>query len=421
MDLTAGLAQSTLKAVKTTHAATSTANWAAQMVASASLVLQGANLLHASTVADRLREWSYDLSAAGLTRRLETRAAKGEPARMIDLVQAEWRRLEREGIGEPVAKCCPTLLDSLRKRMDTALTAAWRSAYQFAYQPSDLAYAKGYGLIWAVSAFEVERQIKRRRWGFRRSGQRRQATIMPARRLWIAQQHDANPARGSAAAARTWPPTRRARPHSARLANDRRPGPARRVAESGMMADNLRPGREVIPLVEQAGQSLGEFETAAAGDGRSQPPTFQRAWFSAQNGMRRARRTSPASGSFPARPADGVHSLGATGRCTARAPESRFLLDIRDAARRALASTFRFPDLYEFLNQHDQDPAFRQAVAALPGAATPPLVPVADDKHQPPAPYEIVREVPRPFSALPPLQNGVVRSFLPRPIPTRSP
>jgi hypothetical protein len=55
-------------------------------------------------------------------------------------------------------------------------------------------------------------------------------------------------------------------------------------------------------------------------------------------------------------------------------PERRlagFLNDVHEAARRTLAGTFGFADLYEFLRENTENPALRQVVAALPNAATP--------------------------------------------------
>jgi hypothetical protein len=93
------------------------------------------------------------------------------------------------------------------------------------------------------------------------------------------------------------------------------------------------------------------------------------------------------------------------------------LLDMRDAARRALAGVFSFSDLYEFLRNNNANPAFQKAINMLPNAATPAMVPTQDEKHPPAVPYEIVREMPRAFSVVSPPQSGVRRCSIPSPDP----
>ena len=95
---------------------------------------------------------------------------------------------------------------------------------------------------------------------------------------------------------------------------------------------------------------------------------------------------------------------------------SRFLAEVLDAARRALAGSFTFSDLYQFFTNTTQRHS-STGLSKLPGAATPALIPTSDERHPAPAPYEIVREVPRPFSVLGAPPAGVVRLSVPSPDP----
>jgi hypothetical protein len=87
--------------------------------------LVDADVLRAADVIERMRTWAYDMSLAGLTRKLEARSTRGEGGRMLDIVQAEWRRLEREMVAENAIEQSGvvTVPDSLRSRMDGALQA----------------------------------------------------------------------------------------------------------------------------------------------------------------------------------------------------------------------------------------------------------------------------------------------------------
>ncbi len=157
MELAAvGVAQSALNTLKSTHANTPTSVWAAQTANALRGLLFGSDILRIPNVGNRMREWTYELSAAGLIRKLDTRSAKGEVARMVDLVGSEWRRLERESASvtsEPgTTSAVP---DTLRARIDAALKVEMDEACSgLATAPVDMAYAKGLGLVWTLSALD---------------------------------------------------------------------------------------------------------------------------------------------------------------------------------------------------------------------------------------------------------------------------
>lgn len=432
MDLAAvGLSQATLRAVKSAHAAMPTSDWVNGIAADARRAVLESDVLKTGEVLDRLRDWQFEFSAAGLTRKQEIRQTRGEPSRMTELVQAEWRRLERESVGEfAVEGTTAATPDTLRYRIDTRLGVHMRelrASMQAA--PVELAYAQGYGLIWTVSALEKLHQE------MLRTAQALQGRITEAQAGYqnahaavfqAAQQHDAKSGArlsGSrkAVVAELESCAEAALNAAVRLIETQ----ARADAWQGLVAlvaDLREQVRDVLAQVDQASRALSEFETAA------------------RQAMEQAAAQPPA---FPAGVAltedwyvSGIRSLANVGQLpprellqrvyTAWKPPSdllperklvRFLADIRQASRRTLATAFQFADLYEFLSQNEDKPAFKQALTILPNAATPAMTPLVDDKHGAPAPFEIVREVKRPFSALSPVQQGITRGFVPSPDP----
>jgi hypothetical protein len=432
MDLAAvGLAQAALKAVKSANTAMPTAAWASQMVAEARNAVMTFDPRHAPDISDKLREWSFDLSAAGLLRKLETRAAKGESGRIFELVQSEWRRLERELIGENSIDHSPitTLPDSLRVRMNTAFVGRVRDLRaKLISSPVDLAYGQGLGLIWAISALEeLGREMRAGLPELEHQVVEAEAAYQLTRGelLEIAQQYDTRTGgrfssgrKGSAAELEV-------RSRKALAATvDLIAAQARLEAWHGLrrLVDELTiQVRDVIPLVEQASLAVRQFEQSARRameEALNRPPSFPagvaltREWYNA--GIENVGSVAQLS------PRDLLCQVCAAWNGGEHPPERQlrgFLLDILDAARRTLIGTFTFADLYEFLHQNEDNTLFRRALAALPSAATPALVPESDDRHSAPTPYEIVREAPRPFSTLEPVQPGTIRSFVPSPDP----
>jgi hypothetical protein len=427
MELSAvSVAQSALRSLKTAHAATSTANWAAHILTLARSALVDADVLRMPDVAERLRSWTYDLSPAGLTRKLEARTSRGESARMFDVAQGEWRRLERESAGTNSAEqsSIVTVPDSLRARVDTALGANIQELQNSLIDsPVDLAYVQGYGLVYARSAFEeLDRQIQGVVPDLRRRLDEAEAAYQIGRDelFEAAQQHDARGGRRKGPG-----PDLDTRGEAALKATANLIAAQARLSawqSLRRLVDNLTTQvRDVIPLVDQAGQALKEFETrcrVAMDQASRQPPRFPsgvvltEAWF--VTGVQNINAVGQLA------PRDLLSRMYAAWAGGGLPPERRlggFLADIRDAARRALSASFSFADLYDFLRDNNNNPGFRQAITALPNAATPAMVPTQDDKHPPPTPYEILRELPRAFSVISAPPPGVHRCFIPSPDP----
>jgi hypothetical protein len=432
MDLAAvGLAQAALKAIKSANTAMSTAAWAAQMVGEARHAVMAFDLRHAQEVRDKLREWSFDMSAASLLRKQETRAAKGEWGRMLELIQSEWRRLERELVGENSVdhSAITTLPDSLRMRMNTALVGRLRDLHaRLMAGPVDLAYGQGLGLIWVISALEeLGREMRAALPELEHQVVEADAAYQLTRGelFEIAQQYETrvggrfSPGRKASAA------ELEARAGGALAATvgliiaqtrlDAWHGLRRLVDELTIQV------RDVIPLVDQASLSVRQFEQTfrrAMEEVVNRPPSFPagvaltKEWYNAGT-----QNVGSVGQSSPRDLLCQVFAAWNGGGLPAERQLRGFLPDVLAASRRALAGTFGFTDLYEFLHEHEDNVLFHRALAALPGAATPALVPVADDRHPAPTPYELVRETPRPFSALEPAQQGIIRSFVPSPDP----
>jgi hypothetical protein len=427
MELAAvGLAQTALRALKTTHAATSTASWATHMLTLARSALVDADVLRAPDVVERMRTWAYDVSLAGLMRKLEARTTRGEGGRMIDVVQAEWRRLERETVGETIEQSAVvTVPDSLRSRMDGALEANVSELHRILLDsPADLAYTQGYGLVWAVSAFEelaqqvqnVLPELKRRLDEAEAACQLSHDELLEA-----AQQYETRGGRRSKAPVVDLNTCAEA---ALKAVGTLIAAQARQAAWQKLRADVdslVGQVRDVIPMVDQAALALKEFEArtrVAMELAARQPPQFPsgvvltEAWYAA--GVQNLSSVAQ----LP--PRDLLNRMYSAFGGGGLPPERRlggFLLDVRDAARRALAGVFSFSDLYEFLRNNNANPAFQKAIGVLPNAATPAMVPTQDDKHPPAVPYEIVRELPRAFSVVSPPQPGVRRCFIPSPDP----
>jgi hypothetical protein len=367
------------------------------------------------------------MSLAGLTRKLEARTSRGESGRMIDVVQAEWRRLEHEMVSEsPIDESAVvTVPDSLRARVDSALEANVSELRTMLIDsPVDLAYSQGYGLVWAVSAVEeLAQQVQSVLPELKQRLDEAEASCQINREGFFeaAQQYEARGGRrgkGPVVDLSTYAEGALKAVAALIAAQARVTAWQELRTEVDALVTQVR---DVIPMVDQAAQALKEFETrtrAAMELASRQPPQFPsgvvltEAWYTT-----------------------GVQNLGAIAQLPPRdllsrmygafgggglPPERRlggFLLDVRDAARRALAGVFNFSDLYEFLRNNNGNPAFQKAVGLLPNAATPAMVPTQDEKHPPAVPYEIVRELPRAFSVVSPPQQGVRRCFIPSPDP----
>ena len=177
--------------------------------------------------------------------------------------------------------------------------------------------------------------------------------------------------------------------------------------------------RETLPQVEQSIAALRDFETTyrrAMEEMVNQPPRFpvgvllSDSWYQAG--------TRELSSLSQVHPRDLLCQIF---RAWAPPPDlpaerrlSRFLTDVRDLTRRALVSSFKFADLYAFLEQNKN---YGQAIAALPGAASPALIPTSDEKHPFPTPYEIIREEPRAFSVIGQPAKALIRGYIPSPDP----
>ena len=384
-------------------------------------------MLRAPDAAERLRTWAYDMSVAGLSRKFEARTARGEASRLVDVVQSEYRRLEREMLAESMSEKSGvvTVPDTLRARVDTALAANLQNLHTILVDsPVELAYVQGYGLVWALSAFEeLERQIQSVNPELKRRLDEAEAAFLIGRDELFesAQQQDVRGGRRGKSPAVDLDLRAEA---ALKAVAGLTAAQARLSAWKGLhdLVDGLMAQvREVMPVADQAALTLKEFETrcrASMEQAAKQPPRFPsgvvltEAWYAA-----------------------GVQNIGSVGQLPPRdllsrmykawgggglPPERRlagFLNDVHEAARRALAGTFSFADLYEFLRENTENPALRQVVSALPNAATPAMVPTQDAHHAPPTPYEIVRELPRPFSVVNSPPPGVRRCFIPSPDP----
>jgi hypothetical protein len=424
-----GVAQATLRAVKSARTGASLGGWAGHMLTLARAALLDSDLAREPEVDNRLREWSADLSANGLSRKLDARANKGENIRLIDLAQSEWRRLEREVLSESAAlnqglAAAPS--DTLRARVDVALDRRMRDTREkLLDSPADLAYIQGHGLAWTASALEeLEQQIRHVAPDLRRQLDEAEAAFQVARSDFfeVAQPPDG---RGGGRSRKAASPDLDARATAALAATvelisiQARQDAWRTLRE--LVEGLLTQVREVLPLADQAVQSLGEFEATcrqAMGRASSQPPRYPAGVVLTEEWYVSGIQKIANLGQLP--PRDLVARVYAAWGGGGLPPERRlsgFLLEIRDAARRALAASFAFADLYQFLSQNEGNPIYDQALSALPGAATPALVPTSDEKYPPATPYEIVREAPRPLSVIGAPQLGVRRSFVPSPDP----
>ena len=423
-----GLGIAALKALKTTHTATSAASWIEQVISAGRAAVLDAEIVRSADFAERVREWRHSMSAAGLTRLLEGRTGRGEAVRMHELAQSEWRRLEREGYGQnnfdPTGASPQT--DSLRGRADTILGVNVRDLRAtLVASPVELALARGYGLIWTMSALDgLAQQMQSMQRQIERQADEAKAALEIARSALFDAAHQ----------------------YDARSGGRRKPNPADLDTHARATLDALAD----LVAAEARGfawRTLIELAHALSGQVRDALPQLEPSIQALREFELESRQAMESVvGAAPQLPAavalseqwyvQGVQNLSNMGQLPPREllaqvfaswghprdlnPERQLYLFIRgvhDAARRTLAGVFQFSDLYEFLEQNQQNPLFAQTLANLPGAATPALIPTVDDKHPPPDRYELVREAPRPFSALGPSQGGVARVALHSPDP----
>jgi len=431
MDLAAvSLAQIVLQAAKTATVTAPVTEWADGMMVHARATLLEVDVLRTPQVGERLREWSYTLSAAGLTRQQEMRAARGESARMLDLVMAELRRLERESVGEAsIAQGAVSAMpDSLRSRIDTLLGKRLSALHEtLLAAPLELAYAQGRGLVWTVAALEaLERMVRAELSEMEKAileadaGQQVSRTAL----LEVAGQVDARGG-GRFGGRKTLAASLDARAEEALhaqavlIAAQARLDIWRELHQRiGALVAAVR---EAIPLVDQTSETLRAFEATcrrAMEQAAHQPPEFPAGvlvdlgWFSAG-----VQHVTTFTERAPHELLTLVYHTWGGGGVPSERRLSRFLRDILAAARNALASTFAFDDLHTFVQRNANGPHVSEALARLPGAATPALVPDTDGQHPAPARYEIVREAPGPFSAVGLPQDNVTRAFMPSPDP----
>ncbi len=428
MDLAAvGLARAVLRALKGMRVSMPFAQWAEELARRAYEAITDEELLLSPSVAERLRQWAYDLSAAALTRRLEK-----QDVSLSTLVRNEWARLtqETEAAPPPTLGTVTTVPDTLRVRVDNALEERLAEVRETVLNSSvELAYAQGYGLVWTISALEalakhLDKLLPRLEW----EEDEADAAYHLAHNalLETAAQYDARSGgrfgggakRALLAEFNTHAETvldvvARRIAIQARLAAWR----ALRELIDGLIVQM----REVMPLIERTEQSLSAFETAcrrAMEGATNQPPQFPAAVVLTEAWYVQGVQGIAEVGKLP--PQELLRRVFAAWGRENLSPERRlrrFVQEVLDAARRALSGLFTFQDLYEFLNAHGQMPAFRQVTATLPGAASPAMIPTVDEAHPAPARYEIVREEPRPFSFLSASQPNVIRAFVHSPDP----
>ncbi len=432
MDFAAvGLAQAALRAIKNPQGAAATGQWVAAILRRARDTVIGADLLRVPDVVERLREWDANISASGLLRHLDARAARGETVTLFGLLRNERARLERELITDDLTGGSVSAIpDSLRVRVNDAMAAALADLRaELLDSPVDLAYGKGHGLVWTATAFEaLAQQMSEPVEQLEHAEDEAQAAYQLA---WdalfvLAEQIDAR-AGGRYAGNRRLPldelDTR------ARAVLD---AAAKRAASQARLSawqelrdlvlDLAARVRAVIPVLERQIAALGEFENAcrrAMEEATVQPPEFPSAALLTEDWFVRGVQQLAGMRQLP--PPELLNRVyEAWGRGEDDPPERRlrgFITEILGAARRAMAGRFTFMDLYEFLSTHGQQPRFRQTLAQLLDAATPALLPVVDAAHPPPARYEIVREMPRSISVLSGPQPGIIRTVIESPDP----
>lgn len=431
MDLAAvGLGLAVLTAIKSAHGGSSADGWATHILDLARVVVLDSQVHNEPHVSERIREWRRDVSGSGLLRSLESRLSRGDQVRLTDVALSEWRRFERESINENAYELgtATTVPDSLRVRFEAALADTMVELHQeLVESPVELAYVQGYGLVWALSALEeADRKIRGTVPQIERRLDEAEAKMENTRDALFreTQELDARSGRRFAGGPKSTPELDAAANQAAMAMIELITLQARLDVWRGLhdLIDQLIGQiREVMPSVDRAGEALKNYEVTcrqAMETTVHQPPRYPAGvvlteqWYS--NGVRNLGTVRQ----LP--PRELLGRVYAAWGGAAVAPERRlgtFLLDIRDAARRALTGTYNFADLFHFLDDYGDAPLFQQAIADLPNSATPVMVPTVDDKHPPAIPYEIVREPSRAFSAVNQPPAGVRRSYIPSPDP----
>lgn len=425
MDLAAvGLAQAVLRAIKTTQVPVQNAPWVNATLAQARDIVLDGGMLRVPDVAERMRDWAASLSAKGLIRTLEARAGRGESVTLLALVRAEVRRLEREMITDSLTEsgAVNAIPDSLRVRMDDALNSGLAEVRAALLDsPVELAYRHGYGLYWTLSALEtLHHQMEMLLPQLNRVEDEADAAFQNTRDelFTIADQFDAR-AGGRYSGNR-------------RLPLDDLDARAAAVlnAASGWVASQARIAawialreivdalvaevRDLVPTIDRTIAGLAAFEDTcrrAMEETVTSPPTYPAAVLLTQDWY--AQGIQKIAGMRQMSPQELLNRVYDVWSHLDADPENRmrrFIAEMLDAARRTLAGIFTFTDLHDFLAEHGHQSVFRQALAQLPGAATPLLTPVIDEAHPAPARYEIVRKLARGSDVLPPPQPGVART-----------
>jgi len=426
----ARLAQVALDALKATHADTPTSGWALQMAEAARHTLLRLTIEAIAEIADRVRQWQFDLSAAGLIRVLESRASRGEPARMVGLVQAEWRRLERDsgGDGAPDLAGTGDGADTLRDRVGAALAAGLGELYGVLQaSPADLAYGRGLGLIWVLGALdeldglltallddlqrylaEAEAAVQLRRGALIEAAgiyDAKTGRLIGGRKDALADLEDAGRAACKAAFDRALALARLDAAHDLRA----RVGASREhVRQALAQVDEVR-----AHLAAEAAACRAALD-AATGKAPRFPAgaVVTPAWLDAAESSTRELVAQPARDLLAL-----VYGAWERDEVPPERRITRFLETIDTAARRAVAPHLTFPDLSAVLDDGAMARTFAPALHGLLTAATPALVPAADDRHSAPMPFEIVRVAPRTHHPMRLPPAGVARVTIPSPDP----
>ncbi|MBN2304154.1 MAG: hypothetical protein JXQ72_06750 [Anaerolineae bacterium] len=407
----------------------STATWIEAMQDEAHKAVLNQDVRQAAEVSERLHSWEFDLSSAGLIRNFETRPDR--PDTMLELVQGEWRRLEREFVGENSIgqSTLSGISDSIRIRIDTVLALSLRELENtLNIAPVKLSYEQGLGLTWTLSVLEeLERRLRARLPEMQRLEDEQKHLYKAARQELFESAQDYDPrSSGRFALARKSPPTdldargRGLLDAALELITIQ----AKLNAWQGLcgtlslITDRVR---GTIPRVNQASEDLEQFEVQAREAlrtaSRQTEPTFPAAVLVNSGWYVSGTRDLGKVNQLP--PRELLQRVFKAWGQTDMSPVRQligFLNEIRIAARRTLTGVFQFPDIVEFLTHNAENPVVQNAVGQLANEALPAQQPLLDENHPLPVWYELVRQSPGPFSPVPE-QPGVVRSNILSPDP----
>lgn len=418
----ADLTLAALNAAKGAHHTDRAGHWVSRMFADITAAIQALNAATDPALAPARTEWTRRLTVEGLIQHHRAQVPHGDPPRLSDLVTGALRQLS-QAANLPQTARLAAAPDTLPGRLIAALDANLHDIYTaLDAAPAALAFGAGHGLAGARTACDTLRE------------RANQHITRLQHHLTAAEQRESGAHHAL---------LDEARHYDTRATSRLRRSEPEAVDQAARTALDATWQRLTITaqlaVWNQVYQRI-ERQRARLRDAMAQADSRASQFEAEINTCRRQLAQLPQSSPIPVivvgtpdwlqsglsalpnsaqRPApERIQQLYRSWDHPTLPPEhelTAFLTDLPHLVSRLMAPYFRFPDLFHFLDHHADHPAVQTALQSMATLAADGLGPLTPDDPAAIRVHELVCEVPRPFSVLPPAPDGVDRVFVPSP------